>query len=343
MEKVKKVIVTGISGQDGFFIARLLLEKKYEVHGIVRRNSQMTIGTMQSLEEAELKQIHIHWGDITDNIFIDTIIQKVKPDELYHLAAQSFVAYSFENPTSTFSTNINGTLNIILAIKAYSPKTKMYFAGTSELFGLVQETPQTEKTAFYPRSPYGISKLAGFWSMKNYRESYNLFLANGILFNHESEMRGKEFVTRKITYNVAKYKNTKSNLLELGNIDAKRDWGYSKDYVYGMWLILQKETPDDYVLATGETHTVREFVIEAYRHIGVELEWSGSGPNEQAIDKQTGKVIVKIDPKFYRPSEVELLLGNPAKAKKELKWEPVVKFKELVKIMVDYDLKHYIL
>ncbi len=335
---MKKAIITGISGQDGYFLSQLLLDKKYEVHGIIRRNSQLSIGNLSLLPEKVLKKIKIHWGDITDNHFIDNVVREVKPDELYHLAAQSFVALSFENPRLTYDVNIGGTLNIANAIKNYSNETKMYFAATSEMFGKVQETPQKETTSFYPRSPYGVSKLAGFWTMKNYRESYNLFMANGILFNHESEVRGPEFVTRKTCMAIARIVEGKQDVLELGNLNSKRDWGYAKDYVEGMWMILQQNEPDDFVLATGETHSIREFVELAFKYAGVEIEWQGKDLDEIAIDKKTKKTVVKVNPEFYRPSEVELLLGDSSKARKILGWKPKVTFEGLVKLMIESEL-----
>ncbi|EHP84937.1 GDP-mannose 4,6-dehydratase [Methanotorris formicicus] len=336
---MKKAIITGITGQDGYFLTKLLLEKGYEVHGIVRRNSQNSLGNLDYLPKEEREQIIIYWGDITDNAFIDSVIKKVQPDEVYHLAAQSFVWFSFKNPRFTYDVNIGGTLNVVNAIKEYSPHSKMYFAATSELYGKVQEIPQKETTPFYPRSPYAVSKLAGFWTVKNYRESYDLFMSNGILFNHESEMRGPEFVTRKISLGVAKIYYGLQDCIELGNLNAKRDWGYAKDYVYGMWLILQHIKPDDFVLATGETHSVREFVEEAFKVVGIDIEWEGEGINEVGKDANTGKVLVKVNPEYFRPAEVDILVGDYSKAKRELGWEPKVKFKDLVRIMVEKDLE----
>ncbi|AEK19268.1 GDP-mannose 4,6-dehydratase [Methanococcus maripaludis X1] len=336
---MKKALVTGITGQDGYFLTKLLLEKDYEVHGIVRRNSQNSLGNLESLNESDLQNVNIHWGDITDNLFIDTVISKIKPEEIYHLAAQSFVGFSFENPKFTYDVNISGTLNIINAVKEYSSTSKLYFAATSELFGKVQEIPQKETTPFYPRSPYGVSKLAGFWSIKNYRESYDLFMSNGILFNHESEMRGPEFVTRKITLAVAKISKGIQDCLELGNLDAKRDWGYAKDYVEGMWRILQHDAADDFVLSTNETHSVREFVELAFKFAGIEIEWEGSGINEIGKDVKTGKILVKVNPAFFRPAEVDILIGDHTKASSKLGWEPKTKFEDLVKIMIEKDLE----
>ena len=336
---MKKAIITGISGQDGYFLTKLLMEKGYEVHGIVRRNSQMDKGNIVHLTPEEQSRLIIHWGDITDHTFIDHTVETVKPDELYHLAAQSFVGFSFTNPKFTYDVNISGTLNIANGVKEYSPSTRVYFAATSELYGKARTTPQNEETPFYPRSPYGVSKLAGFWTMKNYRESYNLFFTNGILFNHESEMRGAEFVTRKITIGVSRIKYGLQEVLNMGNIDARRDWGYAKDYVYGMWLMLQQEKPDDFVLATGENHSVREFIEEAFRFIGTEIVWEGSGENEKGYDKHSGKLRISIDPGLYRPAEVDQLLGDATKARTKLGWKPEVTFKQLVQIMMEHDLK----
>ncbi|MGC8657397.1 MAG: GDP-mannose 4,6-dehydratase, partial [Thermoplasmata archaeon] len=337
--KDKKALITGISGQDGYFLSQLLIDKGYEVHGIVRRNSQMSNGTLDYLSDKYKGHITVHYGDITDALFIEETVKKVKPDELYHLAAQSFVGYSFKNPSSTYDINIGGTLNVVNAVKEYSPSTKLYFAGTSELYGQPETTPQNENTVFHPRSPYAISKLAGYWTVKVYRESYNLFMCNGILFNHESEVRGPEFVTRKISLKVAAIAKGDDTPLMIGNIEARKDWGYAKDYVYGMWLMLQNKEPGDYVLATGEMHTVREFIVEAFRVIGKEILWEGKGINEVGKDKETGKILVKVSPEFYRPLESDNYMGDYSKANKALGWEPKVKFKELVSIMVKADLK----
>jgi GDPmannose 4,6-dehydratase len=336
---MKKALITGISGQDGYFLSQLLLDKGYEVHGLIRRNSQLSIGTLALLPEGLRKKIKVHWGDITDHCKVEQVIGDVKPDELYHLAAQSFVGLSFENPRHTYEVNIDGTLNVVNAVKVFSPKTKVYFAATSELFGKVQETPQNERTSFYPRSPYGVSKLAGFWTMKNYRESYDLFMSNGILFNHESEARGPEFVTRKICIAVAKISRREQDILELGNMNSKRDWGYAKDYVEGMWMILQQKKADDFVLATGENHSVREFVEIAFKKVGIDIEFKGKGLNEIGIDKKTGKTLVKINPEFFRPAEVDVLLGDASKAKKVLGWRAKTSFEQLVNIMMENELK----
>ncbi|NKQ39728.1 MAG: GDP-mannose 4,6-dehydratase [Methanosarcinales archaeon] len=340
---MKKIaLITGITGQDGYYLAKLLLEKEYEVHGIVRRNSQNSLGNLEYLLNKEKEQIIIHWGDITDNIFIDTVIKTVQPCEIYHLAAQSFVGFSFENPRFTYDVNISGTLNVINSVYAYSSHSKLYFAATSELYGKVQEIPQKENTPFYPRSPYGVSKLAGFWTIKNYRESYNLFMSNGILFNHESPMRGPEFVTRKITCAVAKIYNKLQDCIELGNLNAKRDWGFAGDYVYGMYKILQHDKPNDFVLATNETHTIKEFVENSFKVVGISIEWDGNGVNEVGKDANTRKILVKVNPEYFRPAEVDLLVGDYSKAKRELNWEPKVKFKQLVKMMVEKDLERMV-
>jgi GDPmannose 4,6-dehydratase len=337
--KDKKALITGISGQDGYFLSQMLIDKGYEVHGIVRRNSQMSNGTLDYLPDKYKGHIIVHYGDITDALFIEETVKKVKPDELYHLAAQSFVGYSFKNPSSTYDINIGGTLNVVNAVKEYSPSTKLYFAGTSELYGQPETTPQNENTVFHPRSPYAISKLAGYWTVKVYRESYNLYMCNGILFNHESEVRGPDFVTRKISLKVAAISKGEDTPLMIGNIEARKDWGYAKDYVYGMWLMLQNKEPGDYVLATREMHTVREFIVEAFKVIGKEIIWEGKGINEVGKDKETGKILVKVSPEFYRPLESDNYMGDYSKANKVLGWEPKVKFKELVSIMVKADLK----
>lgn len=319
---MKKALITGITGQDGSYLAELLLSKGYEVHGIVRRvaleDSEHRLWRIRHL----LNKIVLHPGSMESYASIFNIVAKIKPDECYHLAAQSFVSYSFEDEFSTINTNINGTHFMLSAIKENVPKCKFYFAASSEQFGHVRETPQNENTPFYPRSPYGISKVAGFDLTRNYREAYGIFACSGILFNHESPRRGFEFVTRKITHAVARIKMGLSKELRLGNLNAKRDWGFSGDYVQAMWLILQQNKPQDYVISTGETHTVKEFVQIAFGHAG--LDW---------------KKYVKIDKNFYRPSEVHLLLGDYSKAKKKLGWKPKVKFKELVKMMVDADLQ----
>ena len=342
---MKKALITGITGQDGSYLAELLLEKGYEVHGLVRRTSTITTWRINHLYENKSvmdKKLFLHYGDLTDITSLTNIISKIKPDEIYNLAAQSHVKVSFEIPEVTGNIDAMGTLRLLEAVRilGLEGSTKIYQASTSELYGKVQEIPQTEKTPFYPRSPYGVAKLYSFWIIKNYREAYNMFACNGILFNHESERRGITFVTRKITIALSKIKLGMQDCLELGNLNAKRDWGHAKDYVKMMWLMLQQDKPDDFVIATGETHSVKEFVEEAGKHLGFNLEWRGEGINEIGIDKNTGKTIVKVNPNYYRPTEVELLIGDATKAKEELGWEPEIKFKELVELMIksDYEL-----
>ena len=334
-----KAIITGISGQDGYFLSQLLLAKGYEVHGILRRNSSMTQGTVDLLPENVRKQITIHYGDITDGHFLSTLLEKEKPEELYHLAAQSFVGYSFQNALSTYDANIGGTLNVCNAIKDSSSDTRMYFAATSELFGQPKETPQNEMTPFFPRSPYAVSKLAGIWTVRTYREAYRLYMANGILFNHESEVRGPEFVTRKISMAVARIANGSKEPVILGNLSAVKDWGYAKDYVEGMWKMLQQDYPDDFVLGTNESHTVREFAEAAFGIIGKTVTWKGTGVNEVGLSED-GETLVKVSREFFRPLESDNYRGDYSKAKKKLGWEPETRFGELVKIMVESDLKN---
>lgn len=331
---MKRALITGVTGQDGSYLAELLLEKGYEVYGIMRRKSVVDYGNVEHLKD----KIHFIYADMTDPVSLITAMKISNADEVYNLAAQSFVATSWEQPLATGEIDAFGVTNMLEAIRIVKPEARFYQASTSEMFGLVQEMPQTEKTPFYPRSPYGVAKLYGHWITKNYRESYNLYACSGILFNHESERRGKEFVTRKITDAVARIKLGVQDYLELGNMDAKRDWGHSKDYVKAMWLMLQQETPDDYVIATNETRTVREFVEIAFSHVGIEVEWHGTGVDEIGVDKATGNTIVKINPKFFRPAEVEVLLGNPAKAEANLGWKREIPFSELVKRMVDNDM-----
>jgi GDPmannose 4,6-dehydratase len=333
-----KAVITGISGQDGYFLSQFLLSKGYEVHGILRRNSSMTQGTVDLLPENIRKQIIIHYGDITDGNFLSNLLQKEKPEELYHLAAQSFVGYSFQNALSTYDANIGGTLNVCNAIKDASPDTRMYFAATSELFGQPKETPQNEMTPFFPRSPYAVSKLAGIWTVRTYRDAYRLYMSSGILFNHESEVRGPEFVTRKISQAVAKIANGSHDPIVLGNLSAVKDWGYAKDYVAGMWRMLQQDYPDDFVLGTGESHTVREFAEAAFSVIGETVEWRGSGINEVGLSGD-GKTLVKVSKEFFRPLESDNYKADYSKAKKKLRWEPETKFKDLVRIMVESDIK----
>ena len=337
---MKKALITGITGQDGSYLAEFLLNKNYEVHGIIRRSSTDNREKIKHIESNI--NLYLHYGDITDSENIISIINKVKPDEIYNLAAQSHVKISFEMPEYTANTDALGTLRIIEAIRilGLEEKTKIYQASTSELFGLIQEMPQKETTPFYPRSPYGVAKLYGYWIIKNYRESYNIFACNGILFNHESPRRGENFVTRKITLAAAKIKLGKQNKLFLGNLDAKRDWGYAKDYVECMWLMLQNDKPDDFVIATGEMHSVREFCQYAFKEVGIELKWEGEGVNEKGINSKTGETLIEVAPEFFRPAEVETLCGDPTKAKTELNWNPrKTSFEELVKIMVKSDLE----
>jgi len=339
---MKKALITGITGQDGSYLAELLLEKGYEVHGIIRRSSTFNTSRIDHI----FKDIHdkdtrlfLHFGDLSDASNISRLLEKIKPDEVYHLGAQSHVRVSFDIPEYTADVTGLGTVRILDAIRESGIKTKFYQASSSEMFGLVQQVPQTEETPFYPRSPYGAAKVYAYWITKNYRESYNLFACNGILFNHESPRRGETFVTRKITRGLARIKLGIDGTLYLGNLDAKRDWGYAKDYVEGMWLMLQQDKPDDYVLATGETHTVREFVEIAAARLGMDLMWSGDGVKEIGTDRNTDQVVIRIDPQYFRPSEVDLLIGDASKAKKELGWEPAVTFRKLVEIMVDADLQ----
>jgi GDPmannose 4,6-dehydratase len=342
---MKRALITGITGQDGSYLAELLLEKGYEVHGIVRRTSTITtwrINHLHNNKEILNKKLFLHYGDLTDITSLTSIINKVKPEEIYNLAAQSHVKVSFEIPEVTGNIDAMGTLRILEAIRILNleKKIKLYQASTSELYGKVQEIPQKETTPFYPRSPYGVAKLYGFWIIKNYREAYDMFACNGILFNHESERRGLTFVTRKITVGLAKIKLGKQEVLELGNLNSKRDWGHAKDYVEGMWLMLQQEKAEDFVLATGETHTVKEFIEAAASEVEIEIEWRGKEEKEIGINKKTGKTIIKVNPKYYRPTEVELLIGDFSKAKEKLNWEPKIKFNELVKLMIksDYEL-----
>ena len=342
-------LITGITGQDGSFLAEFLLEKGYEVHGVIRRSSSFNTGRIEHLYIDELikdmkiqRKVKLHYGDMTDSTNLIRLIREIKPDEIYNLAAMSHVKVSFEVPEYTADTDGVGTLRLLEAVRflGYENKTKIYQASTSELYGKVQEIPQNEKTPFYPRSPYGAAKLYAYWITKNYREAYNMFAVNGILFNHESERRGETFVTRKITLAAARIKKGTQGKLYLGNLNAKRDWGYAKDYVECMWLMLQHDTPEDFVIATGETHTVREFATLAFKEVGIELEWQGEGVNEKGIDRSTGKVLVEVDPKYFRPTEVDLLLGDPTKAKNLLGWNPTkTSFEELVKIMVESDMK----
>ena len=339
----KVALITGITGQDGSYLTELLLEKEYEVHGIIRRHSTISTSRLDPLfEDPEIgnKKLFLHYGDLTDSSNLNRLIEKIRPDEIYNLAAQSHVAVSFEVPEYTAEATGVGTLRILDAIRESGLKCKFYQASTSELFGGLPDTaPQSEKTAFYPKSPYGVAKLYSYWITVNYRESYDVFACNGILFNHESPRRGETFVTRKITMAVASIIAGKQEKLSLGNIDAKRDWGFAGDYVEGMWRILQQDEPKDYVLATNETHTVREFVELAFAEVGVEIDWQGTGVDEKGIEKSTGRVLVDINPRYFRPAEVELLWGDATKAENELGWKRKVDFRKLVSMMVEYDMK----
>ena len=359
---MKKALITGITGQDGSFLAEFLIEKGYEVHGVLRRSSSFNTGRIEHLyldewvrDMKKKRLVNLHWGDMTDSSSLIRIISEVRPDEIYNLAAQSHVKVSFDVPEFTADADANGVLRLLEAVRiaGLADSCRIYQASTSELFGLVQEVPQRETTPFYPRSPYGVAKLYGFWIMKNYRESYNMYCCNGILFNHESERRGETFVTRKITLAAARIAQGFQDKLYLGNLNALRDWGYARDYVECMWLILQQDKPDDYVVATGQYHSVREFCTIAFKEVGIELEWQGEGVNEKGIVKSIspqlsiinsqlsiGSTLVEVDPKYFRPAEVDQLLGDPTKAKTQLGWNPQkTSFEELVKIMVQHDMK----
>ena len=332
---MKHALITGITGQDGSYLAELLLAKGYKVYGLMRRKSGLDYGNVVHIKE----QLHFIDGDMTDHASLVAAIKQSMPDEVYNLAAQSFVATSWTQPLLTTNINALGVSNLLEAIRQVKPDTRFYQASTSEMFGLVQETPQRESTPFYPRSPYGVAKLYGHWITKNYRESYDMFACSGILFNHESERRGKEFVTRKITSTLVELKNGRQNPLQLGNMNAMRDWGHAQDYVNAMWLMLQQSVPDDYVIASGETHTVREFVNLACEQAGFNIAWEGEGLEEKAYDKKSGRLIVEINPDFFRPAEVEVLLGCPEKAEKEIGWRREVSFPQLVQRMVLSDEK----
>ncbi|MGA2091500.1 MAG: GDP-mannose 4,6-dehydratase [Endomicrobiales bacterium] len=333
----KKALITGIRGQDGAYLSQLLLGKGYEVFGADRRSGGATNWRMKELGIEN--DVRILYMDLLEMTNIMQVIQKVEPDEVYNLAAQSFVQSSFDQPILTSDIDALGVLRILEALRTIKPSARFYQASTSEMFGKVHEIPQKETTPFHPRSPYGVAKLYGHWITINYRESYKMFSCSGILFNHESPLRGTEFVTRKITQGIARIKRGQQEKIVLGNIDSKRDWGFAKEYVEAMWLMLQQNTPDDFVIATGETHTVREFLELAFDHIGMPIEWKGSGVQEQGIIKKAGKVVVEISPDFFRPAEVDLLLGDPSKAKQVLGWQSKTKFAELVKIMMEFDLK----
>jgi GDPmannose 4,6-dehydratase len=333
----KRALITGIRGQDGAYLAKFLLEKGYEVWGADRRNSEATNWRLKELNI--INDVHLVYMDLLEFTNIMRTIERIKPDEVYNLAAQSFVESSFEMPIFTSEVNAMGVLRLLEALRVIKPDTKFYQASSSEMFGKVRESPQRETTPFYPRSPYGVSKLFGHWITVNYRESYGMFACCGIFFNHESPLRGLEFVTRKITYGLARIKYGKQDKLLLGNLDVKRDWGYAPEYVEAMWLILQQKEPDDYVIATGETHSVREFVEKAGEIAGFKIEWEGEKENTKGIDRKTGKVIVEVSKRFYRPAEVEFLMGDPSKAREKLKWMPKTKFEELVRIMMEADLR----
>lgn len=341
----KKALIIGITGQDGSYLAEFLLAKGYEVHGLKRRSSSFNTQRIDHLYRDEHQypdaRFFLHYGDITDATNIIRLISQIRPDEIYNLSAQSHVAVSFELPEYTAEVDALGTLRVLEAIRilGLSDTTRFYQASTSELFGKVQEIPQTETTPFYPRSPYGVAKLYGFWITKNYREAYNLFACNGILFNHESPVRGETFVTRKITRAVARINYGLQDALYLGNLDAQRDWGHARDYVQAMWLMLQVDEPDDFVIATGQTHSVREFVEKAFAYIGIELIWEGQGIDERGIDKRTGNTYVYIDPQYFRPAEVDLLIGDATKAKTKLGWQPTLAFNELVNEMMQYEMQ----
>jgi len=341
---MKKALITGITGQDGSYLAELLLEKGYEVHGIKRRASSFNTGRIDHLYQdphEEARRFVLHYGDLTDATNLIRIFQQVQPDEVYNLAAQSHVQVSFETPEFTANTDALGTLRLLEAIRilGLEKKTRFYQASTSELFGKVQEVPQTETTPFYPRSPYGVAKLYAYWICVNYREAYGMFACNGILFNHESPNRGETFVSRKITRGIARIKVGLQDKLYMGNIDAKRDWGHAKDYVYMQWLMLQQDEPDDFVIATGQQYSVRECIEMAASNVGIKIQWRGSGLDEQGYDTDTGKVIVEIDPRYFRPTEVDTLLGDPAKAKLKLGWQPKISFEEMIAEMAHTDLK----
>lgn len=337
----KKALITGITGQDGSYLAELLLDKGYEVHGIIRRASSFNTKRIDHIyQDPHNKDVRcfLHYGDLTDSSNLNRLIEKIIPDEIYNLGAQSHVQVSFEVPEYTAETDALAVLRLLDAIKDTGVPARFYQASTSELFGQVVEVPQKETTPFYPRSPYAVAKLYGYWITKNYREAYNIHASNGILFNHESPRRGETFVTRKITMAVARIHRGLQDCFYMGNIDARRDWGYAPDYVRMMWMMLQQDKPDDYVVATGEMHTVREFIEKSFECVGRKIEWQGKGVDEVGIDSTTGKVVMRIDKRYFRPTEVEQLLGDPSKAKRQLGWEPQVKFEELVKIMTEADL-----
>jgi GDPmannose 4,6-dehydratase len=339
---MKRALVTGITGQDGSYLAELLLQKSYEVHGLIRRGSTFNTSRIEHLyRDPHTRDISLflHYGDLSDSSNISRLLQKVQPAEIYHLGAQSHVKVSFDMPEFTGDVTGLGTLRVLDAIRDAEIDTRFYQASSSEMFGKVREVPQNENTPFYPRSPYGCAKAFAYWIVRNYRESYGMYACNGILFNHESPRRGETFVTRKITRGLVRIKLGLDDCIYLGNLDAKRDWGYAKDYVYAMWLVLQQPEPDDYVVSNDETHSVREFVEEASTHVGFDIQWQGSGLDEVGIDTRSGNTVVRIDPTYFRPAEVDLLIGDSTKARTTLGWKPTITFKELVKLMVDSDLK----
>ncbi len=338
----KTALITGITGQDGSYLVELLLEKGYDVHGIVRRSSTFNRSRIEHLFQdphETKKHLTLHYGDLTDSSNLSRLIETIKPDEIYNLAAQSHVRVSFDMPEYTGDVVGLGTLRLLDAIRDSKIDTKIYQASSSEMYGLVQHVPQTEETPFYPRSPYGVAKVYAYWITKNYRESYNLFASNGILFNHESPRRGESFVTRKITRGLSRIKLGIDITLYLGNLEAKRDWGYAKEYVEGMWMMLQLDEPDDFVLATNETHTVREFAELTCATLGIDLQWRGDGLEEEGVDASNGNTIIRIDPEYFRPAEVDLLIGDYSKAKKMMDWEPKTTFEGLVQLMTEEDLK----
>jgi GDPmannose 4,6-dehydratase len=337
---MKKALITGITGQDGSYLAELLLDKGYEVHGIVRRASTFNTERIDHLHKKTLQagnRLHLHHGDMLDSSNLWRLLKEIVPDEIYHLGAQSHVRVSFDVPEYTGDVTGLSTTRLLEAMRATCPEARFYQAATSEMFGQAEEVPQRETTPLHPRSPYGCAKVYSYWITRNYREGYGLFASNGILFNHESERRGETFVTRKITRALARIRSGADEVLRLGNLDAKRDWGHARDFVEGMWLILQHSEPDDFILATGETHSVRQFVEEAAGHLDFDIVWEGEGLNECGIDRKSGKAIIRIDPRYFRPSEVDLLIGDATKAKEKLGWEPKVRFEELVRLMVEHD------
>jgi GDPmannose 4,6-dehydratase len=339
----KKALIFGVTGQDGAYLAELLLQKGYEVHGVKRRSSSFNTQRIDHLyhdTHTGGAKLYLHFGDLSDSANISKLILEIEPDEVYNLGAQSHVRVSFDIPEYTADIDALGTLRILEAIHISQKKIRFYQASSSEMYGKVMEVPQVESTPFYPRSPYGVAKVFSYWITKNYREAYDIFACNGILFNHESPLRGETFVTRKITRAVAQIYHGSKDVLYLGNLDAQRDWGYAKDYVEAMWLMLQQENPDDYVIATGETHSVREFVEKAFKYIGIDVSWKGQGIDEKGINKNTGEILIAIDPIYLRPTEVDLLIGNSKYAQAQLGWVPKTDFDSLVKIMMDYDLAH---